>query len=257
MSLRVMTYNILDSGQNRENDILEVIQNAKPDIVVIQEIIDENILQLLAHSLQMKYFIGKGNRERKVALLSRLSIENFKSHYPAFPVWHNFIEAEVKCSSDETFRLIGVHLIANPWIGFELWRFLEIRYITKYMKQYRNERFLMAGDFNTVAPKDKFILSTFPNRLKFILWLQGNQMYWFAIRSLISSGFVDCFRLKNPSEDAFTLPPPVPNIRLDYIFVNRPMEKYVKNCWVVREPNNVTKASDHYPVMVELNFESK
>jgi endonuclease/exonuclease/phosphatase family metal-dependent hydrolase len=35
------------------------------------------------------------------------------------------------------------------------------------------------------------------------------------------------------------------------------MEKYVKNCWVVREPNSVTKASDHYPVMVELNFENK
>src|ERR671922_1331917 len=106
-----MTYNILDGGQDRENDILEVIRTTNPSVVVIQEVIDEDILRLLAHNLQMKYFIGKGNRERKVALLSQLPIENFRSHHPLFPIWHNFIEAKVKDSSGEVFRLIGVHLI--------------------------------------------------------------------------------------------------------------------------------------------------
>ncbi len=256
MLLRVMTYNILDGGQDRENDILTVIQTANPEVVIIQEVIDEDIFQSLARKLEMKHFVGKSNKERKVSLLSRLPIENFKSHHPSIPIWHNFIEAKVRLPSGETFRLIGVHLKANPWIGFELWRFLEIRYITTYIRQYSNDPCLIAGDFNTVAPKDRIITSTMPNRLKFILWLQGNRVYRFAIRSLISSGFVDCFRLKNPNDDGFTLPPPAPNTRLDYIFVNQSMEKYIKNCWVVREPNNITKASDHYPVMVELDFEN-
>src|SRR5215211_1191265 len=252
-----MTYNILDGGQGRENDILEVIQTANPDIVILQEVTDEDVFQSIAHHLKMKYFIGEGNRERRVALLSQLHIENFRSHHPIFPIWHNFIEATIKVSTGDVFRLIGVHLVANPWISFELWRLLEIRYIVKYLQQYSNEPCLMAGDFNTVAPGDRIITSRWPMRLKFILWSQGNRVYRFALRFLISSEFIDCFRLKNPDGDGFTLPPPVPNTRLDYVFVNRPMEKHIKSCWVVHEPNNVTEASDHYPVMVELNFENK
>ena len=252
-----MTYNILDGGQTRENEIVEVIRTANPHVVVIQEVMDENALQSMAHHLQMKQFLAEGNRERRVALLSQLPIENFKSHHPLFPIWHNFIEATVKVPSGAVFRLIGVHLVANPWIVFEFWRFLEILYIGRHIQQYSNEPCIMAGDFNSVSPGDRIIRSTMPIRLKFILWSQGNRVYRFALRALLSSGFIDCFRLKNSTEDGFTLPPPAPTIRLDYFFTNPIMEKYVKNCWVVREPNSVTKASDHYPVMVELNFENK
>lgn len=252
-----MTYNILDGGQSRENAILEVIQTANPDIVVIQEVTDQEALQSIAHPLKMKLFIGQGNRERKVALLSRLPIEDFRSYHPIFPIWHNFIEAIIKAPTGNVFRLIGVHLIANPWIGFELWRLLEIRYIVKYLRQFSNESCLLAGDFNAVAPGDHIITSSWPMMLKFIIWSQGNGPYRFALRSLSSAGFLDCFRLRNPNSDGFTLPPPVPNTRLDYIFVNQPMESNIASCWVVREPNSITKASDHYPVMVELNFENK
>jgi endonuclease/exonuclease/phosphatase family metal-dependent hydrolase len=38
MSLRVMTYNILDGGQNREEHILDVIKTSQPDIVILQEV---------------------------------------------------------------------------------------------------------------------------------------------------------------------------------------------------------------------------
>lgn len=35
------------------------------------------------------------------------------------------------------------------------------------------------------------------------------------------------------------------------------MKKQIKNCYVVREPNNVTKASDHYPVVAEFNMDNE
>jgi exodeoxyribonuclease III len=252
-----MTYNILDGGHTREHEIVEVIRTASPNVVVLQEVIDEDALRSMAHHLQMKDFLADGNRDRRVALLSQLPIENFKSCHPVFPIWHNFIEATIRAPSGEVFRLIGVHLVANPWIVFEFWRLLEILYILRHIRQYSNEPCLMAGDFNSVAPGDRVIRSTMPIRLKFILWSQGNRVYRFALQTLLSSEFIDCFRLKNSTDDGFTLPPPAPTIRLDYGFINPAMEKYVKNCWVVREPHNVTKASDHYPVMVELNFENK
>ena len=254
MLIRVLTYNILDGGKGREKYILEVIQSVKPDVVVVQEVINENILNFLAHRLQMQLFVEKGKGKRRVGLLSHLPVKNFKSPNITFPMWRNFIEAEIQYQPDKVFKMFGVHLIANLWVGFELWRLLEIRYITKYIQQFSRQLCLLAGDFNTVAPNDKIVKSTMPYSLRTILWFQGNQVYRFAIRFLMSFGYIDCYRLKRPNEDGYTLPPPAPNTRLDYFFVNRAMERQVKDCWVVREPKSVEMASDHYPVVVELNL---
>ena len=112
---------------------------------------------------------------------------------------------------------------------------------------------LIAGDFNAIAPGESVKLETMPNWLKSIIFLQGNRVYHFSITKLLSAGFVDCFRSLN-SEQGFTLPPPNPNSRLDYVFVNATMRPYLRKCWVVREPSRVDHASDHYPVMAEFRF---
>jgi len=52
-----------------------------------------------------------------------------------------------------------------------------------------------------------------------------------------------------------SLPPANPNARLDYIFVNNPMKAYLRQCFVVREPSVVQKASDHYPVVADFQVE--
>ncbi len=256
MTLRVMTYNILDGGIGREDSILEVIRAVNPDLIVIQEVTDVKTLTFLAQTLEMQSFIGKGNTKRKVALLSRLPVLDFKNYHPIFPIWNNIIEADIQYQSDKSFRLIGVHLIAGPWIGLELWRYLETNYILKHYQQFSQRPFLIAGDFNSVAPNDKVISSRIPGRLKIILWLQGNHVFHYSLQSMLSSGLIDCFRFINPNDEGFTLPPPKPNIRLDYIFINDAMKKYLKNCWVVRKPNPVTKASDHCPVVAEFNMDN-
>ena len=253
MSLRVMTYNILDGGENREKYILDVIQTAEPEVVILQEVFTEEFLKFLSHSLGMAYYIGTGNKKRKVALLSKFPVLTFKSHHPIFPIWRNFIDAEIEYEPNKTARIIGVHPIANLGIGFEIWRLWEAKYITNHIRSSQNTSCLIAGDFNAIAPGEKVKTENMPNWLKWIIYLQGNRVYHFSIEMLLSAGFTDCFRFLN-SNDGFTLPPPSPNARLDYIFVNTKMKAYLKKCWVVREPNSINLASDHYPVMAEFSF---
>jgi exodeoxyribonuclease-3 len=253
MLLRVMTYNILDGGVNREAHILDVIQRAKPDIVILQEVYTEEFLKSLSHSLGMKYFIGGGNKERRVALLNELPVLSFKSHHPIFPIWRNFIDAEIKIEQNKTVRVIGVHPMANLGIVFEIWRMWEANHIVRHVRGYQNTLCLIAGDFNAIAPGETINVETMPNWLQWIIYLQGNRVYHFSIAKLLSAGFTDCFRELN-SDGGFTLPPPHPNSRLDYIFVNATMKPYLKKCWVVREPDSVNAASDHYPVMAEFSF---
>jgi exodeoxyribonuclease-3 len=253
MLLRVMTYNILDGGENREQYILNVIQTARPEIVVLQEVFEEDFLKFLSHSLKMPYYIGPGNKRRKVALLSKLPVLTFKSHHPAFPIWRNFIEAQIEYAPNKTVRIIGVHPIANLGVVFEFWRLLEARYVTNHIRIYQSEPCLIAGDFNAIAQGEKVKTEGMPGWLKWVIYLQGNRVYHFSIEWFLSAGFIDCFRFLN-SEDGLTLPPPNPNARLDYIFVNALLKPYLKKCWVVREPNSINFASDHYPVMAEFDF---
>lgn len=253
MSLRVMTYNILNGGERRESYISEVIETAQPDLVILQEVYTEEFLKALSALLGMNYFMGNGNKARKVALLSKLPVRSFKSYHPIFPVWRNFIDAEIEYEPAKTIRILGVHPIANLGIIFEIWRWWEAIHITRHARHYRNTLCLIAGDFNAIAPAEAVNVETLPSWLKWILYMQGNRVYHFSIATFLSADFTDCFRALN-SEEGFTLPPPRPNSRLDYIFVNTPMKPYLKKCWVVREPESVNHASDHYPVMAEFRF---
>ena len=140
MSFRVMTYNILDGGTNRESHILNVIQTVKPDVVILQEVFSDDILKLLSHSLGMNYYLGTGNKQRKVALLSKLPVISFNSRHPLFPIWRNIVDAEIEYEPGKTARIIGVHPIANLGVIFELWRMLEAQYIIKYVQRFQNRK---------------------------------------------------------------------------------------------------------------------
>ena len=249
-----MTYNILDGGENREQYILQVIQAVNPDAVILQEVFYADVLKELAHVLNMDYFFASGNRKRRVALLSRLPLRSPKSYHPFPPIWRNFVEAEIEYQVNKTFRLIGVHLTASLWVVFELWRWWEAKYIIKHSQNYRDESCLIAGDFNAISPYDRVITDSMPKWLKFVIRAQGNRVYHFSIQEFLSAGFTDCYRFLHTNDDGFTLPPPKPNARLDYIFVNDRMKEHLKECWVVREPPAVIKASDHYPVVAEFEF---
>lgn len=256
MSVRVMTYNILNGGERREHSILEVIQAAQPEVVILQEVFTVEFLKSLARSLGMDYFFGDGNKKRRVALLSRLPIHTPHSYHPVFPIWRNFIEAKIEYAPNKTFRLVGVHPMANLWVVCELWRLWEAKHLIRHTRPYQTEPCLIAGDFNAIAPGDSLRMDIMPKWLQWIIFSQGKAVYRFSIRAWRMAGFTDCFRFLNPTDDGFTLPPPIPNTRLDYIFVNTKMKTYLKKCWVVREPSAVTQASDHYPVMAEFSFVS-
>lgn len=55
-----------------------------------------DVLKYLSHTLGMQYYLGAGNRKRKVALLSKLPVLKFRSYHPRFPIWRNYIEAEIE-----------------------------------------------------------------------------------------------------------------------------------------------------------------
>jgi len=252
--MKVMSYNILNGGVGREQAILEVMQSVRPDIAILQEVYTPAFLQDLGAALDMEPFFATGNRKRRVALLSRLPIRSARSYHPVFPIWRNVVEAEIEYQPDKSLYVFGVHPKAELGIVSEWWRWWEAKHILRCVSPYSNTLCLIAGDFNAIAPGDSIVANTMPRWLRLKLWLQGNRTYQFSIREYIAADFTDSFRYLNEDEDGFTLPPPYPNSRLDYILVNSVLKAYLKKCWVVCEPLVVEIASDHYPVVAEFEL---
>jgi exonuclease III len=247
-----MTYNILDGGEGREEYLLEVLQAVQPDIAILQEVFHERFVQNLANALKMDSFFASGNKKRRVALLSRLPILSRQSYHPFPPIWRNVVEAEIEYQPKKRLWLFGIHPMANLSVICEFWRWWEAKQIVGRVKLHAAEPCLIAGDFNAIAPSDHVVTSRMPRWLKLTILTQGNRVYHFSVRKYLSKGLADCFRAMHPHEDGFTLPPPKPNSRLDYILVNEAMKPHLIDCWVVREPSAILKASDHYPVVAEF-----
>jgi exonuclease III len=112
----------------------------------------------------------------------------------------------------------------------------------------------MVGDFNAAAPRDlvRFESRSRASLLRF--WLNGAGKLRLAVRQVRSAGLVDCYRALHVAEPGYTLPPPDPGVRLDYIFASARLAGRLQRCEVVVNPPAVHRASDHYPVLADFDL---
>ena len=250
----MLTYNILKGGEGREAEIIEVIQAATPDIVVVPEVWRVDSFRRIAAALGMASHLaeGRGRIPLRVGLLSRLPVLSF-STLRLWPLWPGCIEATVRPIDGLPLTVYGVHLAAYyPWF-LEWWRAYQIRALLRHVRQTApGDRHLLAGDFNAVAPGDHALLADAPLWVRAQTWFQLGYVPRWALKLLLEAGYVDCFREMHPEEDGFTLPSTNPQVRLDYVFAAPPLARVLSGCRVVTSPGEVAMASDHLPVLAEF-----
>ena len=81
MKIRLLTYNILKGGQEREAQIVEVIQSVAPDVVVVQEVLDVDHFRQIATALGVSPYLAQsqGRLPLRVGLLTRLPVLDFRT----------------------------------------------------------------------------------------------------------------------------------------------------------------------------------
>ena len=138
MSVRVMTYNILDDAVGRESFTLDVLQAVRPDIAVLQEVGRLETAEMFAAALHLNLGFVRGNSKRHLAVLSRFPILECHSYHP-WPLSTALLEAKIELPGKRLLCLWGVHLAAQPLVLFELWRWWEIATILRRIRPvYRN-----------------------------------------------------------------------------------------------------------------------
>jgi endonuclease/exonuclease/phosphatase family metal-dependent hydrolase len=221
--LRVMTYNIYEGAEGREEPLLEVLRAAEPDLLLLQEVVDEESARWLAGLLGMNLVFASSNaRTRNVALLSRLPVAQAQAYHP-FPLFRTLLLATVLLPSGDALNLYGTHL----GLLHDLWRVWEVAVILRRIRAYERAHpaaySLLAGDFNSVAPGEPVELEGQPSLLKLVLALQFKDAPRLALRLVTRAGWRDCYRLCHASRPGLTMPASRPAARLDYIFAIPPL----------------------------------
>lgn len=247
MALRVMTYNILEGGGERLPFIRDVIRGQSPDIIAIQEANDRDLIESLAHELEMRLVYGEANTAYSVAWLTTLPILRSQNHRLS-ELRKTLLEIEVEWQG-QPLRLYNLHLKAN--IENESQRMEELRAILRVTGPAGANPQLIIGDFNAIGPYDQFISDIqFPDE-EIAFASHAYPLPRLVIPATLAAGYVDVFRALRPESGGYTAKTPTPVVRIDYIFASPSLAGRAVTCDRVDGALPVY-ASDHLPVRADF-----
>lgn len=247
MTLRLLSYNIRYGGVGREDAIAAVVRAAAPDIVVFQEATRPAVVERVAAATGMARW---GSRPGfSVGFMSRLEVTHYEWHRPP-PCRRAFLEL-VPAGSEA--RIFGVHLSAINSNWMERRRTRELNALLAEIAEHQHGFHVLAGDFNTLAPGEKFNWRQLPRRLQLLAWIGGRAIRWQTVQIMLDARYVDGFRSLHPEAEGYTFPTWDPHVRLDYLFVPGAAAERLRRCEVVDGPG-AGSASDHLPLLAELEI---
>lgn len=276
-TIKVMTYNIEDSGANP--DWLNVVKEENPDIMILVEtgFWDDNSDLILRNSIEdlNDYFVNEapynGYCAQNIAystsgeaILSRFPILVFNQigivpldNGTDYDVTHDFIHAIVNVNGTNV-HIIGAHLKAISGDVNENRRERETEGIINYMDNLGDVPIMYMGDLNSFSPYDIGDLA--PNGDLGIGPLTMMLNPYDSIYGMYSSevhNFTDIFRTLNPTDPGYSYghQNPTYTSRIDFILVNDYfLDKLINS--TCGDTAHADTGSDHYTVDVFLGWNS-
>lgn len=241
-----MSYNIRFGGTSREDLLANVIRACEPDLVILQEASNVEVVKYLGNSeTGLKYWAARTGHS--VAFLSRVEVEHFDWHYER-ELQRPFMEIRLK---DSDLRVYGIHLRATHSNYTERGRMREARALLRCIREHREGFHLLVGDFNTLAPGELLDMQRLPWRYRALAMLLGGRVTYRTIQIMLDEGYLDGYRRLN-TDHGFTFPTWDPHVRLDYVFVPAAFADRVRSCKVMTNIPDASKASDHFPLLAEI-----
>ena len=246
MLLRILSYNIRKGGKGRERELAAVITACSPDVVILQEATDPDVVAAIAASSGMAQHGSRAGQS--LGFLSRRKVAQFGWHKPRISR-HAFLELQL--AESET-RIFGVHLSAVHAAWTERRRTEELRALLTSIARHQHGFHALTGDFNTLAPGDLLDFRKLPGRLRALVWLSGGKVRWRTIQIILDAGYIDAYRATYPNEPGFTFPTWEPHVRLDYLFLPSRYASKLASCEIMDVPG-ARDASDHLPLLSILD----
>jgi endonuclease/exonuclease/phosphatase family metal-dependent hydrolase len=253
--MRIVSYNILDGGAGRAEQLGRVIESARPDVVGLVEAEDAGVVEALAARLNMDFIHAPGNKKAS-ALLSRFPIRHSINHAPLHPrLSKSLLEAAVVDPSSTEWTFGVLHLHARAMEADESIRETEIAEVLEIFRLHREARrpHLLIGDFNANAPYQQIEPTLCKPSTRKAFYANGGYLPRRVIGRVLEAGYADSLRALYPvmSQTARSFSTEMPGQRVDYIFTfGIEASRLTKARIIFDQP--ARDASDHYPVFLEL-----
>lgn len=244
--LKLLSYNIRYGGSGRIENLATVIKACAPDLVIFQEATKPNIIEQLSKLTGLRYWASQPGYS--LGFMSRVAVTQYQWHRPP-GARHPYLEI---VPENTDMRFFGVHLSAIHSNWTEARRVRELRAVLKDIERFQKHFHVLAGDFNTLGPGELLDVNRLPFRLRPLVWLSGGNVRWQAIQVMLDTEYIDGYRAIHPKESGFTFPTWGAHLRLDYIFVPITYLDRLKACEVIDKIPQVAQASDHFPILAQL-----
>ncbi len=275
-TLKVMVYNILESGLN--DDWKTIVSSENPDILVLVETgaMDDNanesfndaVSDLNAHFENEPLYDGicaKGIQYSTSgeAIITKYPIMNF-TQIPIvqlddgtdYDVTHDFIDAVVDVNGTQ-IHVIGGHLKASEGETNENRRHMETEGIINYMDNLGNVPILYMSDQNSFSPVDTGLLA--PEGMESGYGPMTMMLFPLNIsygnHSSTQHNFTDVYRHLNPTLPGHTYghQSNTASVRIDFIIINSFFYDKMASANVISY-SPASTASDHFAVTAIFNW---
>ena len=266
--MRIATWNI-NSLRARMDRVLAFLERHDVDVLALQEIkakpqqLDLTALQsagyeVAAHGL---------NQWNGVALISRVGLSDVRTELPGVPSWPEDETGVVEARAlggvvGDGLRIWSLYVpngreLGHPHYDYKL-RWLEALRAegARELAEDPQARSVLVGDFN-VAPLDEDVWD--------VTVFEGSthvtEPELAAFRAVVDAGYADVVRPDHPGPGVYTYWdyqqlrfPKREGMRIDFVLASPAVQSAVTGSFIDREERKGKGASDHAPVVVDLEF---
>ncbi|MGC4876128.1 endonuclease/exonuclease/phosphatase family protein [Micromonospora sp. DT43] len=265
--LRVLTWNIRTGGRDRGgadrlDQVVQVVNQQAPDVLVLQELrgFDSDALMAgVAGRVGMTPHLARSCFGQPVAVLVRPPYQVLAAGALRRPFHHAAARVVVSTPAGP-LTVLGTHLY--PYSGGR--RRMEVDWLVAATRRAPGPLTLLAGDLNSLDPTVDHTerLAGMPALYRRRHLRRGGRgVDTRAIARLLAADLVDLWPSSNvgaPEADGLTVPTrfggaEFAGMRLDYLLGTPAVAERVRGCRVIRGAAADT-ASDHYPLLATLDL---
>jgi len=254
--MKIASWNV-NSIKARKEHVKKWLTENQPDLLMIQELKGVDFpkeefeeIGYKSNAVTQKAYNGVAifSKEKQDVISTRLYPDQEEEQA-------RFIEIDY-----QGLRVINIYLPNGNPVGTEKYDY-KINWLERlitHLQQLRDDRipFIIGGDFN-IIPEDQDCHD--PNAWKDdALFLPKTLEYWSQLKFL---GLYDAFRMFDSTSEKYSFWdyqagawPQNKGIRIDHFLLSPTMVDKATNCWIDPTPRGWEKASDHTPIILEIDY---
>ena len=262
-SVRIATWNV-NSVRARVKHLLDWLREAKPDVLLLQEIkcLPEEFPTLEVEDLGYNVVLCGQKSYNGVAILSKHRVSAECLELPGEPEKQSrYVEGVVEVpGATQTLRVASIYLPNGNPVGTD-----RFEYKLSWMEALREhlrarlqleEIFVAAGDFN-IVPTDMDVWNADAVRPDALMQPEARMRY----RALLNLGYIDAYRSLYPRERGYTFWDYQAGAwrknqgwRIDHMLLSPQAADRLDACGIDTGPRAADKPSDHTPVWCRLTI---